>query len=245
MTSFSRAHPSPRYREHLQMNRHLHEQGDALYGIPPGQVFPGYSLLSLLEVLKPLLLLKTPQTLLDYGAGKGLQYHPELVLKGADGTPIPLRDAAGNIYKNVRDFLSIASITCYDPACAPHAALPEGTFDAVISTDVMEHCPQEDLPWIVEELFSFARQLVFVSIAGYPAIKTLPNGENAHITLKPMAWWEQLFAETAARHPGVDYLAVYETKTPDAGGHIEKTRQFFGSPGLLDTLMLPASGGGS
>jgi hypothetical protein len=66
----------------------------------------------------------------------------------------------------------------------PFSALPEGRFDGVVCTDVLEHCPEEDLPWIVGELFGYARLFVFANVACYPAAKKLPNGENAHCTIR-------------------------------------------------------------
>ena len=45
------------------------------------------------------------------------------------------------------------AITCYDPGYEPHSRLPQGKFDGVLCTDVLEHCPQDDLEWIVGELF--------------------------------------------------------------------------------------------
>ena len=57
--------------------------------------------------------------------------------------------------------------------------------------------------WIVDELFAYATRFVFANVACYPAEKRLPSGENAHITLKPMAWWEGLFRDAAARKPGI------------------------------------------
>jgi hypothetical protein len=68
----------------------------------------------------------------------------------------------------------------------------------VICTDVLEHCPEEDLPWIVGELFGYARLFVFANVACYPAMKTLPNGENAHCTIRPVEFWREIFQNAAA-----------------------------------------------
>ena len=75
----------------------------------------------------------------------------------------------------------------------------------MISTDVLEHCPEDDLAWIVDEIFGFADRFVFANVACYPASKRLPTGENAHCTIKPRDWWEELLRTVAARHPRVDW----------------------------------------
>ncbi len=66
------------------------------------------------------------------------------------------------------------AIALYDPAYTPYMALPQGKFTmASICTDVLEHCPEQDIPWILSELFSYATRFVFANIACYPAKKTL------------------------------------------------------------------------
>ena len=75
----------------------------------------------------------------------------------------------------------------------------------MISTDVLEHCPEDDIPWIVGEIFGFADRFVFANVACYPARKRLPTGENAHCTIKPPDWWEALIRTVAARHPDIDW----------------------------------------
>jgi hypothetical protein len=52
-------------------------------------------------------------------------------------------------------------------------------------------------------MFSYARRFVFACIACYAAKSTLPNGENAHTTVRSSAWWHDLFTAVAAKHPGV------------------------------------------
>jgi len=100
-------------------------------------------------------------------------------------------------WNSMQEYWGVESIRCYDPGHPPFSVLPEGGFDAVICTDVLEHCPEEDLPWIVGELFGYARRFVFANVACYPAAKTLPNGENAHCTIRPVAFWRALFDRAA------------------------------------------------
>jgi hypothetical protein len=82
----------------------------------------------------------------------------------------------------------------------------------VISTDALEHCPEQDMPWILEEIFAAARRFVYANVASYPAVKLLPNGENAHSTQRPANWWSALVSEVAGRHSGV----IYQIKIKEA-----------------------------
>ena len=44
---------------------------------------------------------------------------------------------------------------------------------------------------VMKEIFEMAQKFVYLNIAMYPAITVLPNGENAHCTLKPKEWWNE------------------------------------------------------
>jgi hypothetical protein len=79
--------------------------------------------------------------------------------------------------------------------------VPQQKFDGVISTDVLEHCPEEDLPWILDEIFGYAAAFVYLNVACFAARKTLPNGENAHVTVRPGEWWHERVSSAAALHP--------------------------------------------
>jgi hypothetical protein len=198
--TYSRANPSPRYLELQRMYRELHECGEQNLGLPPEKTFNGLSLMSQLERIKSLIDRTGSRTVLDYGSGKGQQYEPVL-LNGPDGTP----------YDGVIDFWGVDSVHCYDPCYLPYSTLPQERFDGVVSTDVLEHCPEQDIPWIVDEIFGFAESCVYTNIACYPARKHLPNGENAHCTIKPIGWWDNILRSAATRRPGIVWEAWVQT----------------------------------
>jgi hypothetical protein len=204
---YSRAHPSPRYIELQSLYRAMHEQGETSLGIPPKLTFPGKSLGPQVTRIKRLIERTGAQTVLDYGCGKGLQYEP-YAIRGESGAALP----------SVIEYWNVDEVVCYDPCYAPYSELPRGSFDGVICTDVLEHCPEEDVSWIVAELFSFASRFVFANIACYPAIKRLANGENAHCTVKPVEWWKELIDGIAAQHPAITWEAWVSTLVEGAAG---------------------------
>ena len=87
----------------------------------------------------------------------------------------------------------------YDPAIPEYQTLPEGTFDGVISFDVMEHIPKEQIPETFDQIFSRADKFVFLGIATSPAEAVLPNGDNAHCTVEPIGWWEEMVHKHAPK----------------------------------------------
>src|SRR3954465_9817638 len=110
--SFSRANPSPRYRELLGQYRTMHTHGEQFQKLPPEQTFNGQSLPRHARNIKELIDLHAARTLLDYGSGKGAQY-----------TTIRV-DVPG-----VGQFASIPAywgldVHCYDPGYEPFNKLP-------------------------------------------------------------------------------------------------------------------------
>jgi hypothetical protein len=189
---FDRGNPSARYRELIALYRRLHAEGEAHLGLRPEQTYPGVSLLPHVRRIKTLIEQTGARTVLDYGCGKAQQY--DVV-----DLDVPGIGRIGSIV----DYWDLDEVSCYDPCVPRFDRLSDEPADGVIATDVLEHCPEEDVSWIVGEMFAHARRFVFASIACYPAKTRLPNGENAHCTIRPVEWWTDLFREAAGAHPEV------------------------------------------
>lgn len=204
MSTYSRESPSPRYRELIDLYRRMHSEGEPNLEMPPERTFAGQSLGKHIHRIKAIVDVLGSRSLLDYGSGKGRQY---------GSIPVGLPD--GREFPDVRSYWGVTQISCYDPGYEPLSRLPREIFDGVICTDVLEHCPEADMEWIITEIFSFAREFVYLNIACYPALKQLPNGENAHCTIKPPEWWKACLDSALKEMPGLRYFAMVETQ--DAG----------------------------
>lgn len=122
-------------------------------------------------------------TLLDYGCGKGDQYK-----KPMPGSTMRMDE--------------IWNVTKYDPAVPEFCALPTGTFDFVWCIDVLECIPEDDIPVILRRLANYATKALFIAVSTLPSKKTLPDGQNAHITQRPKEWWYERFMEIAPTKEG-------------------------------------------
>ena len=105
-------------------------------------------------------------SVLDYGCGKGML---AVALDGLD----------------VRN---------YDPAVPEFSAKPQPA-DLVVCTDVLEHVEPEHLDEVLAHLNRLARQRILLSISCRPAMKMLPDGRNAHLSLHPPEWWKAKLEE--------------------------------------------------
>lgn len=214
MTEFSRAYPSRRYLELQAMYRQMHEEGEKFYGLPPENTFPGKSLPPQASRIKRLIDLTGSCNILDYGSGKGMQY-----------SPMPITAEGGQVYECIQDYWDVDWIRCYDPAYLPFSEIPEGKYDGVVSTDVLEHCPEEDIPWILNEIFGYADKFVFANVACYPAKKRLANGENAHCTIQPPEWWTRVIQDVASRYPSLKWeFWIQFVQTGPNGGQLAEQR---------------------
>ena len=116
--------------------------------------------------------LQRPVTVLDYGAG------------------------AGTYAEAVHKVLSWAKVSCYDPFYPKWKDLTDPEIhDVVNCTDVMEHVELECVENTLKYIAQRARFMALFSIGTEDAIKTLPDGRNAHITQKSPRWWADKLRE--------------------------------------------------
>ncbi len=116
-----------------------------------------------LRFLRPEIKLLRPRSILDYGCGQSS------LLDALDlGYPVDLLR--------------------YDPAIPSLARAPTDPVDLLINVDVLEHIPESDLDRVVGHIAGLCCDAIIV-VDTEPAGTILPNGENAHCTLHPPAWW--------------------------------------------------------
>jgi len=129
--------------------------------------------------------------ILDYGCGKGYQYLARRV-----------HETWGGVLPH-----------CYDVGIKQFSRRPEGVFEGIICTDMMEHIDEPDVDSVLADVFGFAAvdrpAFAFLAISCAPSKKRdLPDGRNVHLTVQPPAWW----AEKIARfeRSGLILQVVYE-----------------------------------
>ena len=90
--------------------------------------------------------------------------------------------------------LKIAKVTKYDPAIPTYSTIPKSKFDCVINTDVMEHIPEAEIPGVLDQFRKLAPTAVIVPHLGKARL-ILPNGENAHCTIKTPSEWKKILSK--------------------------------------------------
>jgi hypothetical protein len=132
-------------------------------------------------------------TVLDYGCG------------GSDWRYKGFDDETG---QSAMEYFKLRNVYRYEPA---RSVDERQTADCVISFDVLEHIFISDMPSVLRDMFSYAAKLLVLNVACYAAAATLPNGENAHITVRHPFWWKGMIDGIAVEYPNVVIYLICST----------------------------------
>lgn len=83
----------------------------------------------------------------------------------------------------------ISNVQGYDPGHPEFEKLPEITFDALVSTDALEHVEPQYIDQTLQVINRLFSKICFLRIACRPAKKLLPDGRNAHLIIESPEWW--------------------------------------------------------
>jgi hypothetical protein len=106
------------------------------------------------------------------------------------------------------EYFQLSNAWRYEPARNIDERRP---VDCVISFDVLEHIFIADVPNVLRNMFSYASKLLILNIACYPAAARLPNGENAHITVRDPLWWKGLVDSISVEFPDTRVWLICST----------------------------------
>lgn len=130
-----------------------------------------------------------PKSILDFGCGRS--------------------DLVAHFWKD-----GARRVAKYDPAIPQFKEMPEGQFDLVLCTDVMEHIPIEDVERIFNEIRDKSNSVLF-TISMKPARAKLPDGRNAHVTLlnadEWMRWIKAMFGSARRIETQWDHILMVRT----------------------------------
>jgi mitochondrial fission protein ELM1 len=86
---------------------------------------------------------------------------------------------------------------------------PEARFDGVVAAELLEHLPAEDVPWLLEELFSRADRFVYVAVRCSTAALSpaAPSDADPCFCYRSVDWWRGQLANVSQRYPNVAWHA--------------------------------------
>ena len=107
------------------------------------------------------------------------------------------------------DYIGLEKIESFEPARNKKNKIKS---DIVLCFDVLEHVFINDVPWVLNDLFEYANKCIVINVACYNAAALLPNGENAHITVRPPSWWLGQIECISSLHPDI-YWALFTSES--------------------------------
>ena len=117
----------------------------------------------------------------DFCAPNPGRFNPALILEDKE---------SGCSYKGVQSYLGLKEVVNHNFDSSPSVCDP---IDAVCVAGVLEHCPESDTYWLVDEAFQLGSRIVVFIIDLSKAIH------------KDFGWWQGMIAGIANRYQGVNY----------------------------------------
>jgi hypothetical protein len=153
------------------------------------KAFAGRSIRTYVNDIAALVEKTGAKRLLDFGSGKGFQYLQYRVHEQWGGI-LPY---------------------CYDVGVRQLSEKPEGKFDGVICTDMMEHIAEADVDEVLADILSFTspKAFAFFAIACRPSTKKkLSDGRDVHLCIKSPSWWNDRL--NMFSRPGLEIVARFD-----------------------------------
>ncbi len=189
---FSAARPSAQYKVLLAQVRRAcsREQENGLRESRPSE---GLGSSEEIPGLQDLVTAVEARTILAYGLSQGRDGH------GASG--VRICHPTGQ------------TVARYALAFSPVTEQPSGRFDGVVCTEVLEYLPDEDVPWVIDELFRHAGRFVYATVTIYSRTQVLADGTSLQNRPCNQSWWVAHFEAASARHPAIHWKLVLQSRT--------------------------------
>tara|TARA_B100000686_G_scaffold347110_1_gene435117 strand:+ start:46 stop:711 length:666 start_codon:yes stop_codon:yes gene_type:complete len=201
---FNKNNPSDEFLEKIKIYKKIHKEGQLLINGSkklPENTYDGKSTIGLAKIIKNIIQQNNFKSLLDYGCGKAYYYFNEFIIHNERIT-------------SLQDYWNV-NINLYEPCIEKFSDLPKSVSDLSICIDVLEHIPESDIDWVLEEISNYTSELMFLCIANFKAKALLTNGENAHINIHDSKWWFYKLLDVKKKFPKIKILALISSENND------------------------------
>lgn len=166
---------------------------DRIDGIKVQSAYNDFELQKFRNVVRHNMQQEEIKTVLDYGGG------------GSDWDAINFDPVTG---KSAKEFFNLEEVNTFEPA---RSLLKKVESDCVVCVDVLEHIFVADIATVVKDLFKLSKKLLVINVACYKDAALLPNGENAHVTVRNPHWWKGVVDTIALDYKDVEVMLICST----------------------------------
>ena len=177
---FSRAHPSSQF---AQVGRYVSEKNNFL-NVPSDQRQAKPNSLNFQEYFSA----KTTPSMLYYQSG-----------------PSSDRACETQTLFTPNQAMEISSFNW----CGLETSRPHNPYDIVYGSDELTCLPNEDTPWVLEEMFSLASRLVYVTVRDLHLLATLPSYFRGFS--RDFHWWANQLQAISTRYPTIHWVLHFQT----------------------------------
>ena len=163
---------------------------DRIDGMRVQSAYNDFELQKFRNVVKQNMQSEQIKSVLDYGGG------------GSDWDAVNFEPTTG---ESAKQFFNVREVNTYEPA---RSLLKKVKSDCVVCVDVLEHIFVADVSSVIKDLFSLSKKLLIINVACYKAAALLPNGENAHVTVRNPHWWKGAIDTIAMNHRDIDVILI-------------------------------------
>jgi hypothetical protein len=199
--------PSKEYHDLIDSYKVLHQEEGK---------FKGISLVPLVPTLMSLVKENDCKTLLDYGCGKAIPYDKD-------------RCKEVDLRHPIQKLCNLKSFDLYDPAYEKYATLPDKKYDIIVCTDVLEHIAEQDINYVLTEILSHSKKIVFLNISCQLALKHFKEGKfkgkNVHISVFDPSWWAHKIGKVWNKFNHLKIYTLCETKEGTHATCIKKEKK--------------------
>ena len=199
--------PSQEYHDLIDSYKVLHQEEGK---------FKGISLVPLVPTLMSLVKENNCKTLLDYGCGKAIPYDKN-------------RCKEVDLRHPIQKLCNLKSFDLYEPAYEKYTTLPNKKYDIVVCTDVLEHIAEQDIDYVLTEILSHSKKIVFLNISCQPALKHFKEGKfkgkNVHISVFDPSWWGHKIGNIWNKFNHLKVYTLCETKEGTHATCIKKEKK--------------------
>ena len=199
--------PSQEYHDLIDSYKVLHQEEGK---------FKGISLVPLVPTLMSLVKENNCKTLLDYGCGKAIPYDKN-------------RCKEVDLRHPIQKLCNLKSFDLYDPAYEKYSKLSKKKYDIVVCTDVLEHIAEQDIDYVLTEILSRSKKIVFLNIYCQPALKHFKEGKfkgkNVHISVFDPSWWGHKIGNIWNKFNHLKVYTLCETKEGTHATCIKKEKK--------------------
>ena len=194
---FTKDKPSRRFGEMLDQYKQLDGGNSAT-----GSLVFDRPLAPIVAEIAKLIVETGASSVLDYGAGKGGAY--------ASAGPATTHPAWPGV-----------AVTLFDPMLPGFPQPQADIYGGVISVGALQHVPEEDIGWVLDEMFKAAQSFVYVAVSTADVAQSLPNGLPAPCNVRSAEWWKGQLELAARRRSGIRWrLLAFEKPGMAASGQL-------------------------